>query len=161
MQRRVSQRCSSAARQQLSVVPGSRDSSLLHQADSFAFSAFEEGIDQSISTRCLDSSADCGGDVCQVEAAEHRVGLFSQLLLDMGSIAVKATLPEICRCVCQAGDTCLAMLGCRAHRFWSSNQGMHEAAACWSRSSLCSREPQSSISFGRFLSGMTEKRSSR
>ena len=47
------------------------------------------------------------------------------------------------------------------HRFWRSNQGRHEAAACWSRSSLCSREPQSSISFGRFLSGMTEKRSSR
>ena len=73
----------------MNVVPGLRDSTLLHQADSFAFSAFEEGIDQSISTRCLDSSADCGGDVCQVEAAEHRVGLFSQLLLDMGSIAVK------------------------------------------------------------------------
>ena len=117
MQRRVRQRRSSAARQQLSVVPASRDASLLHQADSFAFSAFEEGIDQSISICCLDSSVDCGGDVCQVEAAEHRVGLFSQLLLDMGSIAVKATLPEICRCVCQAGDTCLAMLSCRADRF--------------------------------------------
>ena len=59
-----------------------------------------------------------------MEAAEHRVGLFSQLLLDMGSIAVEATLPEICRCVCQAGDTCLAMLSFRAIAFaeaiWAS-----------------------------------------
>ena len=45
--------------------------------------------------------------------------------------------------------------------FCPSDQGMHDAAACWSRSSLWPREPQSSISFGRFISGMTEKRSSR
>jgi hypothetical protein len=41
----------------------------------------------------------------------------SQLLLDMGSIAVDSTVTELCCCVCQAGDTSLAMLGRRAPCF--------------------------------------------
>ena len=39
-------------------------------------------------------SADRAGDVCQVDAAEHRVGRFSQLLLDIRSIAVNTTLTD-------------------------------------------------------------------
>ena len=68
---------------------------MLDQPDFVAFSLVDGGIDQSISIRCLVSSAEGCGDVCHVEAAEHRVGLFSQLLLDIGSIAVEATISEI------------------------------------------------------------------
>ena len=71
----------------------------------------------SVVERCVDASADRGGGVCQVDAAEQRVGLLSQLLLDMGSIAVDSTVTELCCCVCQAGDTSLAMLGRRAPCF--------------------------------------------
>ena len=84
------------------------------KSDLVASTGGDEGIGQIISIGCFGSSDDCGGDVCQVEAAEHRVGLFSQLLLDIGSIAVGTTIPELCCCVCQVGDTCLAMLSCWA-----------------------------------------------
>ena len=42
----------------------------------------------------FDPSADRAGDACQVDAAEHRVGRFSQLLLDIRSIAVNTTLTD-------------------------------------------------------------------
>ena len=67
--------------------------------------------------RCFNPSADRGGDVCQVDVAEQRVGLLSQLLLDMGSIAVGTTLTDFAVVSVKQGTHVSQCLAAMAHAF--------------------------------------------